>query len=254
MLSPAPASADQAVQFLRLAQQGASIASRPELQRWLSAEVQQLLPHDAVLACAGDFRQGPLRIERLPVGPLPLQACGAGQECMPLAQALRDCWVAARHQPCRVDLAGVPVPLALRGLRSALVHGTRELNAPSEHVIALLAGREAFGDAHAQALRLLLPFIDGALRRLPPDVPPPPGRARGAGRTEALVPASLPLSERERQIMAWVAMGKTNPEIGCILRISEFTVKNHLKSIFAKLDVSNRAQAVAKLTGLTVHG
>ncbi len=53
--------------------------------------------------------------------------------------------------------------------------------------------------------------------------------------------------------MAWVAMGKTNPEIGCILSISEFTVKNHLKSIFSKLDVTNRAQAVAKLTRLTSH-
>ena len=56
------------------------------------------------------------------------------------------------------------------------------------------------------------------------------------------------LSDRERQIMDWVALGKTNPEIGCILHISEFTVKNHMKSIFTKLDVTNRAQAVAKLT------
>ncbi len=61
------------------------------------------------------------------------------------------------------------------------------------------------------------------------------------------------LSERERQIMVWVAMGKTNPEIGSILSISEFTVKNHMKSIFTKLDVTNRAQAVAKLTRLHSH-
>jgi DNA-binding CsgD family transcriptional regulator len=50
-----------------------------------------------------------------------------------------------------------------------------------------------------------------------------------------------------------VALGKTNPEIGCILRISEFTVKNHLKSIFTKLDVSNRAQAVAKLSRTSAY-
>jgi DNA-binding CsgD family transcriptional regulator len=68
-----------------------------------------------------------------------------------------------------------------------------------------------------------------------------------------LLPTRLPLSERERQIMTWVAMGKTNPEIGCILHISGFTVKNHLKSIYTKLDVTNRAQAVARLTGLSAH-
>ena len=67
------------------------------------------------------------------------------------------------------------------------------------------------------------------------------------------MPTRMPLSERERQIMTWVAMGKTNPEIGCILHISGFTVKNHLKSVYTKLDVTNRAQAVAKLTGLSLH-
>ena len=61
------------------------------------------------------------------------------------------------------------------------------------------------------------------------------------------------LSEREREIMVWVAMGKTNPEIGCILNISEFTVKNHMKSIFSKLDVTNRAQAVAKMTRMGAY-
>jgi hypothetical protein len=51
----------------------------------------------------------------------------------------------------------------------------------------------------------------------------------------------------------WDATGKTDPEIGCILRISEFTVKNPMKSFFAKLDVSNRAQVVATLTRVDAH-
>jgi DNA-binding CsgD family transcriptional regulator len=44
----------------------------------------------------------------------------------------------------------------------------------------------------------------------------------------------------------WFKTGKTNFEIGMILTISPNTVKNHLKRIFQKLDVSCRAQAVAK--------
>jgi DNA-binding CsgD family transcriptional regulator len=54
------------------------------------------------------------------------------------------------------------------------------------------------------------------------------------------------LSEREHEILHWVKSGKTNFEIGMILTISPNTVKNHLKRIFQKLDVSCRAQAVAK--------
>ena len=49
------------------------------------------------------------------------------------------------------------------------------------------------------------------------------------------------------EIMEWVRMGKTNHEIGMILDISAFTVKNHMQRIFKKLDVMNRAQAVSKL-------
>jgi DNA-binding CsgD family transcriptional regulator len=62
------------------------------------------------------------------------------------------------------------------------------------------------------------------------------------------------LSKRESEIMDWVRMGKTNAEIGSILSISSFTVKNHLQHIFKKLDVYNRMQAVSKIERHPSHG
>jgi DNA-binding CsgD family transcriptional regulator len=56
----------------------------------------------------------------------------------------------------------------------------------------------------------------------------------------------LELSQREVEIMRWLTAGKTNPEIGQILEISTFTVKNHVQRIFRKMNVVNRAQAVEK--------
>ncbi len=251
MLPTAHAPAADAMRFLHVVQQGAALATREDLQRWLAGAVQDLLPHDALLAASGDFGRGDLAIEfvcvRLECAPA---LSGPSGLLVPVAHALRDGWIAARHAPGPVDLRGLPLPPALLALRGALVHGLREAQAPHERVVALLAREPDFSDREAQSLRLLLPFVDAALRRLPPAVPRPQPRLSGLN---GLVPLRLPLSERERQIMTWVALGKTNPEIGCILQISEFTVKNHLKSIFSKLDVSNRAQAVAKLTGLTVH-
>jgi DNA-binding CsgD family transcriptional regulator len=58
------------------------------------------------------------------------------------------------------------------------------------------------------------------------------------------------LTDRELEILQWVTHGKTNPEIGSILDISTFTVKNHLQRVFKKLDVSNRAQAVGKFNAM----
>ena len=61
---------------------------------------------------------------------------------------------------------------------------------------------------------------------------------------------NLRLSEREHEIMYWVGHGKTNYEIGMILGISQFTVKNHLQRIFRKIDVRNRAQAITRILAM----
>jgi DNA-binding NarL/FixJ family response regulator len=54
------------------------------------------------------------------------------------------------------------------------------------------------------------------------------------------------LTPREREILALLGEGLVNKEIGAQLGISEHTVKTHLAAIYEKLEVSNRAEAVAK--------
>ena len=53
------------------------------------------------------------------------------------------------------------------------------------------------------------------------------------------------LSERERQVLQYMANGRSNKEIGQVLYISENTVKAHVKSILTKLDAMGRTEAVA---------
>lgn len=53
------------------------------------------------------------------------------------------------------------------------------------------------------------------------------------------------LTDREREIMNWVADGKSDWEIGEILSISEHTVDKHLRQARTKLNAVSRAQAVA---------
>jgi pimeloyl-ACP methyl ester carboxylesterase/DNA-binding CsgD family transcriptional regulator len=54
------------------------------------------------------------------------------------------------------------------------------------------------------------------------------------------------LSERERDVLTEIATGFSNSEISARLFISEKTVKNHITSIFDKLGVSNRSQAIVR--------
>lgn len=53
------------------------------------------------------------------------------------------------------------------------------------------------------------------------------------------------LSTREREVLALIAQGRTNRETAAALFISEATVKTHLQHIYAKLEVPDRASAVA---------
>lgn len=54
------------------------------------------------------------------------------------------------------------------------------------------------------------------------------------------------LTQRQRDILLLLRLGKTNDEIANELQISVNTVKTHLKSLFVKLEVSNRTQATIK--------
>lgn len=52
------------------------------------------------------------------------------------------------------------------------------------------------------------------------------------------------LSSRELEVLAFVAKGLSNKEIGAALDVAEGTIKVHLKNILAKLNVSDRTQAI----------
>jgi DNA-binding NarL/FixJ family response regulator len=59
-------------------------------------------------------------------------------------------------------------------------------------------------------------------------------------------PAGPPLTEREREVLQEVSSGATNREIAERLFLSPHTVKEHTSSLYRKLGVRNRAEAVQK--------
>jgi DNA-binding NarL/FixJ family response regulator len=58
------------------------------------------------------------------------------------------------------------------------------------------------------------------------------------------------LTEREVEVLRFLSHGLTTAQTGSEMFISENTVKTHVRHILEKLDVSNRAEAVAKATQL----
>ena len=60
------------------------------------------------------------------------------------------------------------------------------------------------------------------------------------------------LSDREKEILRYVATGASNKEIAQICHISETTVKSHLRNILSKMGVHNRAGAVSLAAALGI--
>ncbi|MEM7569408.1 MAG: LuxR family transcriptional regulator [Pseudomonadota bacterium] len=57
------------------------------------------------------------------------------------------------------------------------------------------------------------------------------------------------LSPREREVLQWVARGKSNPDISDIMQISANTIDTYLRRIYTKLGVNDRVTAAVKGVG-----
>jgi len=60
---------------------------------------------------------------------------------------------------------------------------------------------------------------------------------------QPILQAAFNLTERESEVLTWLAKGKSNAEIAIILSISPHTINAHLAQIFKKLNVENRTSA-----------
>jgi DNA-binding CsgD family transcriptional regulator len=63
---------------------------------------------------------------------------------------------------------------------------------------------------------------------------------------EMIAFADLPITARERDVLSWVAGGKTDREISALLGTSPRTIQKHLQHIYQKLGVETRTAAVMR--------
>lgn len=66
-----------------------------------------------------------------------------------------------------------------------------------------------------------------------------------AGSDQSVLKQKLLVTEREAEVLLWIARGKSNRDIAEILSLSPRTVNKHLEQIYAKLGVENRTAAAA---------
>ena len=239
-------------QIFDVIQKSFTVQKHVDFFKWLQGSVSNVLPHDVLVAAWGDFSSGDLNfdvssnIENIRTQKL-IDAPGVFAYLM---SNLHQRWVDNGCKWFRInffDAEGIntqsPTQFTskLVGMNSLLVYGVKDTRGKNDCIYVFFDKAREF-QVQRSVLGLLMPHVDAALRRVE-------YIENSSTEIEMVEDLNLGgLSDREHEILHWVKTGKTNFEIGLILSISPNTVKNHLKRIFQKLDVSCRAQAAAKFS------
>ncbi len=196
------------------------------------------------------IRQGIRAVLSLPDGPLPLEVvaeAGSCTEALSAARAYRpDLVLLDIRLPdgsgidiCRQLLAELPATRVL--MLTSYSHDNLVYD-------AILAGAQGYLLKDIDPRALLNAIADTMAGRavLSPDITHQVMQFVRGATAPAPAPTGLAiLSPQEKRVLACVAEGLTNKQIGTQLNLSENTVKNHLVSVFEKLSVRSRSQAAA---------
>lgn len=228
------------------------VRRRTHFYLWVQGQVQSLIPHEVLLCAHGDPARSSLAFERFSSTPLPESDADllVNPESGFAAQAVRA-WTERGSRPLFVAPDARDDALYRRFETALFRHRFENFAVHGTPPVAGLAGTY-FVFARltpVSAARLLY-----ALDLLLPQLHMTYARVVGSEQQEqpAVPSAERLITAREIEILQWVRDGKSNQEIGDILAISPLTVKNHVQKILRKLNVQNRAQAVARGLALQV--
>ena len=230
------------------------VHTRPHFFSWTQGVLQSLVRHE-VLVCA--LRNGqPLAFRAEAYSTHSPNAAvfsdGFVQDSGGAANLIRA-WEDNGYRPLTCDLAAegpysagnFARELQRAGATRLFAHGTHD---PAGHTVSLFVFASAPDSLRARQdyfAELLVPALHIAWLRTQLS-----RNESGTGPKAAA--AANPLTAREKEILGWIYLGKSNYEIGAILKISPLTVKNHVQKILRKLDVVNRTQAIGKALELRI--
>jgi transcriptional regulator EpsA len=224
------------------------VHARAHFFSWTQGLLQSLIRHELLICtlCLGKppaFRADGFSMTT----PDPSAFSDAFLRDTAVAPALLKMWEERRYQPVVADgvvgNGSFARELERLGATQLLVHGVHDADGRALTLFTFACRAGAVGSRQSYLLQLLAPALHAAwvrtqLQRTSSVVE----RASGHG----------VLTVREQDILKWIYLGKSNFEIGAILKISPLTVKNHVQKILRKLNVVNRTQAIGKALELRI--
>jgi DNA-binding CsgD family transcriptional regulator len=236
-----PLSDQQCIQYARFAQAAVLVDDAAAFRLLIQDHIQPMLPHGRLLAIVGQLTFDHLKIvrhtsinyppwviEQIPssinIKERPAVARWLGQRSPLVIDVEQDHdWLSERE---RLEIDAF-------GMGRLAIHGVPDL---SVHMASYFSFAQVSVDLPRElihhTLTLICPLLHVALTRV-----------RDIHQDEHTLQARLTTIERE--LLTWLAAGRSNAEIAQLRERSPSTVRNQLETLYGKLGVSNRAEAVA---------
>lgn len=231
----------------------AEVSGRDEFLACVDGPVRKVLPHDG-LVCGmanniGQWDPHVLILHRFPQAYMDrIRKTTGGYESEMIRQ-----WRATR-EPVLADPQLTPgnwwsdewmANARKSGLLNLAGHGFVDVKGEAVSYFCFVRVPEPLGQKFVYLLHRLVPHLHLALVN---------SVANAAEEWEGMALSSpvVNLSARQLEILGWIRLGKTNTEISMITGLGEANIKYHIKVIFAKLDVVNRAAAVSRAISLNL--
>jgi DNA-binding CsgD family transcriptional regulator len=236
--------------MIHLLESAADIRNIEAFKDWTRECVRPIFPHGSLACGYGHMNAGGVSLDYVlaidyPLGHFQAIRNYAGGIDTPILRR----WLAT-HEPQLLELAQPWPDVPEWWLKSMTAHKLENVAAHAKICSTRCIGTyfsfhrvpECLGERHSTLLRELVPIMHEVLYQVISTY-----IVRGTGEDAEFIALMSSLSEREKTIMHWLQLGKSNPDISLLTSLKEPTVKHIISRLLEKFGVFTRAQLINKL-------
>jgi transcriptional regulator EpsA len=238
------------IAYAEFVAQAVAVTTNEDFVRLAQGPLRMVFPHGMLLAGVGHAQADGIRVYHAIGVDYPQSYLQKLREPAVFAGPVLTQWLQTREpQLTNVESANLPPhwreTMLQQNFRNIAAHGVRDINGSGATYFTFSKIPGELNSKHGLRLKALAPILHQALL----------STWMHASITYRQQRHSEPnnITDRQAEILHWVAHGKSNGEIAQILGLSEHTVKNHLKQVLQRLGAANRHQVAKVFANLSVN-
>jgi LuxR family transcriptional regulator, quorum-sensing system regulator CviR len=238
------------IAYAKFVAEAVAVETNADFVQLAKGALREVFPHEMLLAGIGHAQADGIRVYHAIGVDYPQSYLHKLREPAGFAGPVLTQWLRTR-EPQLLDVESATLPprwrekMLQQNFRNIAAHGMRDINGSGATYFTFSKIPGMLSEKHRLRLKAITPILHQALLATWAHISMTIQQQRRSQPND--------LTDRQVEILHWVAQGKANGEIAQILELSEHTVKNHLKQVLQKLGATNRVQAAKVFVNLNVN-